>query len=335
MRVNPRYATGLLLAVASVVWWAVGMAVLQPLTEPAGPWSEVLPGNHTYWAREVRLTALVGIVLGLVLAFGGGRSATRAALALGPGWLLADLAVDRADLAGWRYVPPLAAVGCLVLAGAVTLLRRRLSVPPDRPPARRTLLVAATVAAVLAALGAAVESPTDREPQLRWAGVGTGALMLALACGCALAATAGSARPRAGLAAGLASIGAVTVVGVRLTPPDQAIRAVWAGGVLLVTAVAVLADARPEGRSVVSWYAGVAAVTGVGLPVVLLATDLVQTWLPVGPVLTRLSGNITLSAADTDTLVTLDGLVTGLVLGTLSARLAARRPAAASPVVFR
>ncbi|MGW5669772.1 hypothetical protein [Micromonospora sp. NPDC003776] len=336
MRVNPRYATGLLLAVAAVVWWAVGMAVLQPLTEPAGPWSEVLPGNNTYWAREVRLTALVGVALGLLLAFGGGRVATGTGGALAAGWILVDLAVDRADLEGWRYVPPLAAAGCLVLAGAVLLLHRLRAAPADGPPARRTLLVAATVAAVLAAVGAAVESPTDREPQLVWAGLGGGLLRFALALGCALAAAPPLVGSRTGLAAALALAlaGAATVVGIRLAPPDDAVVFLWAGGVLLVTGVAALAGARPAGRPAAPWYAGVAVVSAVGLPIVLFVADLFQMWFPIGPMLTRLGGNIAISDADTDTSVTLAGLVSGLVLGLLLARVA--EPArAANPVAPR
>ncbi|MGR6317588.1 hypothetical protein Q2K19_04985 [Micromonospora soli] len=337
MRGNPWHTTGLLLAAASTLWWAVGMAVLQPLTEPAGPWSEVLPDNNTYWAREVRLTALVGVGLGLLLAFAGGRTATLAAGALGGGGLLADLAVDRADLAGWRYVAPLAAAGFLVLGGTVVLLLRRRAgaAAPDRAATRRTLLVAAVVAAVLAVLGAAVTSPTDREPQLVWAGLGTGLLMLALAIGAALAAVPASARSRARPAAGLAVLGAATVIGIRLTPPDAAPLTLWAGGVLLVTGVAALARARPPGRSEPAWYAGVAGVTAVGLPMLLVAATLVLAWLPIGPVLTRLSGNIAIGDADTDAPVTLAGLAAGLAGGLLLALAAGRTRAAAESVERR
>ncbi|MEU7399577.1 hypothetical protein, partial [Streptomyces albogriseolus] len=59
---------GLLLSAAAVVLWAYGVTVLQPLTEPIGPWSERLPGNNAYWARDLRFMAIMAVALGLVLA---------------------------------------------------------------------------------------------------------------------------------------------------------------------------------------------------------------------------------------------------------------------------
>ncbi|SBT52556.1 hypothetical protein [Micromonospora auratinigra] len=331
MRVHPRYLTGLLLAAAAVLWWAVGMAVLQPLTEPAGPWSELLPGNNTYWAREVRLTALVGVLLGLLLAVGGSRRALPVVGPLGVGWLLADLLVDRADLEGRRYVVPLAAAGCLALAGAVALLHRLRAVPPAAPPARRTLLASAVLAAVLAVLGAAVESPTDREPQLRWAGLGTGLLLFALALAAALAAAPALDRSRRRWAVAMALVGVAVVTGIRLTPNDAALPALLAGGVVLVTGLVALAGARPAQTPAGRWYPLVAVLTAVGLPLLLLGTTLAMMVLPLGPALTRISGNIAISDADSDAPVVLAGLVAGLVLGALLAR-SVPDPAAARPV---
>ena len=320
MRVNPRYAVGLLLAVASVLWWAVDMAVLQPLTEPAGPWSEVLPEDNTYWARDLRFTALIGIVLGLVLAAGGQRVPTRLAALLGVGWLLADLAVDRSDLEGWAHVAPLAIAGCAVLAGTVLLLRRWHGDDVDEVAARRTLLVCACVAAVLAVFGAGVESPTDREPQLTWAGLTTGVLMLALTLSCALAAAGSATRARRWLTAGLALAGLAGLTATRLLPPDPRVLPMWATAVLLLTGITLLAWDHVDGRPRWGRHVLAAVSIAVGLPVLVIIMVTVTNAVPIGPVLTALSGNISISDADSDVLISLVGLVAGLVIGVFLAR---------------
>ncbi|RQW84032.1 hypothetical protein [Micromonospora globispora] len=320
MRVNPRYGVGLLLAAASVLWWAVGMAVLQPLTEPAGPWSEVLPGNNTYWARDLRFTALIAIVLGLVLAAGGRRVPTRIAALLGVGWLLADVAVDRSDLEGWAYVAPLAIAGCAVLAGAVLLLRRRPGDDVDEVAARRTLLVCACVAAVLAVFGAGVESPTDREPQLTWAGLTTGVLMLALTLSCALAAAGSVTGARRWLTAGLAMAGLAGLTATRLLPPDPRVLPMWATAVLLLTGITLLAWDHPDGRPHWGRHVLAGVSIAVGLPVLVIILVTVTNLVPIGPVMTALSGNISISDADSDVLVSMVGLVAGLVIGVFLAR---------------
>ncbi|MGC1209773.1 MAG: hypothetical protein WA890_00685 [Micromonospora sp.] len=318
MRVNPRYGVGLLLAAASVLWWAVGMAVLQPLTEPAGPWSEMLPGKNTYWARDLRFTALIGVVLGLVLAAGGQRVPTRIAALLGVGWLLADLAVDRSDLEGWAYVAPLAVAGCAVLAGTVLLLRRRAGDQVDEVAARRTLLVCACVAAVLAVFGAGVESPTDREPELTWAGLTTGVLMLALSC--ALAAAGSVTRARRWLTAVLPVAGLAALTATRLLPPDPRVLAMWATAVLLLTGITLLAWDHPDGRPRWGRHVLAAVSIAVGLPVLVIIMVTVTGSVPIGPVLTALSGNISISDADSDVLISVVGLVAGLVIGVFLAR---------------
>lgn len=318
MRVNPRYGVGLLLAAASVLWWAVGMAVLQPLTEPAGPWSEMLPGKNTYWARDLRFTALIGVVLGLVLAAGGQRVPTRIAALLGVGWLLADLAVDRSDLEGWAYVAPLAVAGCAVLAGTVLLLRRRAGDQVDEVAARRTLLVCACVAAVLAVFGAGVESPTDREPELTWAGLTTGVLMLALSC--ALAAAGSVTRARRWLTAVLPVAGLAALTATRLLPPDPRVLAMWATAVLLLTGITLLAWDHPDGRPRWGRHVLAAVSIAVGLPVLVIIMVTVTESVPIGPVLTALSGNISISDADSDVLISVVGLVAGLVIGVFLAR---------------
>ncbi|MEV1145777.1 hypothetical protein, partial [Micromonospora sp. NPDC049799] len=102
---------GLTLAVVAAALWAVGMTVLQPLTEPIGPWPETLPPIDTYWARDLRFAAIVAAVLGLVLAGRGDRRWSAPAVVLGGLWAAADVAVDRVDPDGAGPTVLLAAAG--------------------------------------------------------------------------------------------------------------------------------------------------------------------------------------------------------------------------------
>src|SRR5204862_5651935 len=59
-------AAGLVCAGAAAALWAIGLTVLQPLTEPA-----VSASNNAYWVREVRFMAIAAAACGLVLVFRG------------------------------------------------------------------------------------------------------------------------------------------------------------------------------------------------------------------------------------------------------------------------
>lgn len=184
---------GLLLSAAAVVLWAFGMTVLQPLTEPIGPWSENLPGNNAYWARDLRFMAIMAVAIGLVLAGRGQLRWSQPAVLLGGCWVAADVAIDRVDPIGVRATVLLAVGGCAVLGAlAAVLLWRERATPPAVE--RKTLTGAACVAGVLTLVAAGIESPTDREPELNQGALATAALLVVLAVGAALAAAPARSR---------------------------------------------------------------------------------------------------------------------------------------------
>ncbi|MEU7614591.1 hypothetical protein AB0B27_00530 [Micromonospora rifamycinica] len=189
-------AAGTGLAALAVLLWSVGMTAWQPLTEPVGPWSERLPGAHTYWARDLRFLALIAVVSGLLLAGGGRRPWILPAVLLGGGALAADVAVDRADLTGPGATALLVAAGWLAVGITATLGVRRDAAPGRERAvaAGRDRAVAAglpVVTAVSALVAVLTRSPTDREPELGPAALVTGLLLLALTVAGALAAAPG------------------------------------------------------------------------------------------------------------------------------------------------
>ncbi|MEW1584370.1 hypothetical protein AB0283_02820, partial [Micromonospora vinacea] len=181
---------GLLLSAAAVLLWAYGMTTWQPLTEPFGPWSEHLPGNNAYWARDLRFLAIMAVPLGLVLAGRGQVRWSGPAVVLGGCWIAADVAVDRADPIGVDATVLLAGTGCAVLAVVAAILlwweraalpARERATPPTPATDRRVLTGAACVAGVLTLVAAGMESPTDREPELNQGALATAALLVAVA----------------------------------------------------------------------------------------------------------------------------------------------------------
>ena len=310
---------GLLLAALAAVLWAVGVTVLQPLTEPIGPWSENLPGNNAYWARDLRFVAIMAVALGLVLAGLGQRRWSDPAVLIGGLWVAADVAIDRADPTGAGPTVLLAAGGCAVIGAlAVILVRRERGAPPAGAH-RRTLAAAACVAAVLVLVAAGIESPTDREPELNPAAFATAVLLAALTVGCALAAAPAPTRARCQLAAGLGAASVLGVGLVRAVPPGgaQLLRLLVLGTVLL-TGVTLLAWAWPGGQPVWWRHALAALAALVGPTAMLLVTAIaMMVLLPIGATFTALAGNSPINAADSDILASLAGLLAGLGMALL------------------
>ncbi|MEH1165468.1 hypothetical protein V6V47_08785 [Micromonospora sp. CPCC 205539] len=311
---------GLLLSAAAVVLWAVGMTVLQPLTEPLGPWSERLPGNNAYWARDLRFTAIVAVVLGLLLAGRGRLRWSGPAVLLGGVWVAADVAIDRADPTGVRPTVLLAAGGCVaigVLAAGLWWSER------GTPPAteRRVLTGAACVAGVLTLVAAGMESPTDREPELNQGALATSALLVALTIGAALAAAPARTRARCGLAAGLAVASLLAVWWIRAVPPGPRLLPEVALGAVLLTGVTLLAWDWPGGRPVWRHHA-LAAVAALVAPMSLLLAVVIAMigLVPIGAQFTALAGNSPINSADSDVLLSLVGLLAGLGMALLLAR---------------
>ncbi|MFG1839478.1 hypothetical protein ACGFH8_13690 [Micromonospora sp. NPDC049175] len=310
---------GLLLSCAAVVLWAFGVTVLQPLTEPIGPWSERLPGNNTYWARDLRFMAIMAVALGLVLAGRGLRHWSRTAVVLGGLWVAADLAIDRVDPIGVQATVLLAVGGCAVLGVlTVALVGWERGLPPAVD--RKVVTGAACVAGVLTIVAAGIESPTDREPELNQGALATATLLVVLTVAAALAAAPARSGPRVGLAAGL-TVAALLGVGlVRSVPPESRLLPEMALGAVLLTGVTLLAWDWPGGRP--SWrHHALAALAALAGPVAfLLVTALpMLVLLPIGATFTALAGNSPISSADSDLLVSLCGLLSGLGMALLLA----------------
>ncbi|MEU4550710.1 hypothetical protein EV382_6186 [Micromonospora violae] len=324
-----RYARplGLLLSAAAVVLWAYGMTWWQPLTEPLGPWSETLPGNNTYWARDLRFMAIMAVPLGLVLAGRGQLRWGGPAVVLGGCWVAADLAIDRADPIGVDATVLLAVAGCGVLGVFAAVLlwwerrRPRTGEPGTAPAAdRRVLTGTACVAGVLTLVAAAIESPTDREPELNQGALLTAALLVVLTVVAAVAAAPARTWARVGLAAGLTVVALLGVGLVRAAEPGTRLLPEAALGAVLLTGVTLLAWDWPGGRPI-WWHHALAALLAlVGPMVFLVATALPMLVLPVGATFTALAGNSPIHAADSDLLFSLAGLLAGLGMAVLLAR---------------
>ncbi|MGC4748989.1 hypothetical protein ACLQ28_25505 [Micromonospora sp. DT201] len=310
---------GLILSAAAVVLWAFGVTVLQPLTEPIGPWSENLPGNNAYWARDLRFLAIMAVSVGLVLAGRGQLRWSRTAVLLGGCWVAADVAIDRSDPTGVEATVLLALGGCAVL-GVLTafLLWRERGTPPATE--RKALTGAACVAGVLTLAAAGIESPTDREPELNQGALATAALLVVLAVAAALAAAPERSRARVGLAAGLAVAALLGVGLVRAAAPGTRLLPEMALGAVLLTGVTLLAWNWPGGQPI-WWHHTLAALAAlVGPFAFLLATAIpMMIMLPIGATFTALAGNSPINAADSDVLVSLCGLLSGLGMALLLA----------------
>ncbi|MGC4849973.1 hypothetical protein ACLQ3F_22285 [Micromonospora sp. DT15] len=327
---------GLLLSAAAVALWAYGMTTWQPLTEPLGPWSEHLPGNNAYWARDLRFMAIMAVPLGLVLAGRGQVRWSGPAVVLGGCWIAVDVAVDRADLIGVDATVRLAVAGYAVLGVvAALLLWWERAVPPMGEPDtqsarergaipatdRRVLTGAACVAGVLTLVAAGMESPTDREPELHQGALATAALLVALAVGAALAAAPARTRVRVGLAAGLTVVAVLGVGWVRATAPGTRLLPEAALGAVVLTGVTLLAWDWPGGRPIWRHHALAALIALVGPVVFLLATAIsMMILMPIGAAFTALAGNSPINSADSDLLVSLVGLLAGLGMAVLLAR---------------
>jgi membrane protein YqaA with SNARE-associated domain len=360
MGIDWRGVAGVGSALGATVFWAIGLAVLQRLSEPVGP--DAYAENNTYWVRDLRFMAVIVVVLGLLLASGGARAGVKPILALGVAWIAADVVLDRVGVAGAVTAVVLAVVGCVaVLTVALSLARRtqpgdvrgagpgdvRRAGPGDvrrvRPGDVRgvrpgddirrvagrdrvVLLVAAAVGAALAPLAAGIESPTDTESALTPSAVIVGALLVVTTVGAALSlAPAGSTGCRIG-AGTLAALGGAGVVAVApVAPPGQLVPMMLLATVLL-GGVSLLASALPGRRPRWRRQVPVFLAVLVGYPVLTMFWLLLTVFgVPVGAWLTALAGSAEVNAADSDTLYALIGLATGLLLGgllTLAARAA-------------
>ncbi|GAA2709374.1 hypothetical protein [Actinoplanes palleronii] len=316
-------------AAAAAVVWALGVTVLQPLSEPMGV--DASGENNTYWARESRWGALFALVMVLIVAVRGGRRATGGVLLFGTFWLALDIGLDRIDPTSGTVA---LAAGAAVAALAATVVTSGVPAVP-RP---QVLLSVAAVAAVMSGLITANESPTDTEPLLNPASAATGCLLAVVAVLAAVRAAGMVGRLRAIVAVPVA-IGAAAgpwlVRHVYPQPSDGRLRGELALVALLVLAVVVLAAPRPQLRMQWLRYPGALAIGAVIVPVMVLPLVLMSIALPIGSLFTALAANPAVDAADEDTIAVLLAIPIGLALGRILRPLAFGRPAAAPKREYR
>ncbi|MEV7225618.1 hypothetical protein AB0M79_01165 [Polymorphospora sp. NPDC051019] len=318
---------GIVAAAAAAVGWAVGLAVLQPLTEPSGP--DAYAENNTYWVRDLRFMAIVAVVLGLVLAARGDRRATRTGVTAGLLWIGADVALDRSDLAGWPAATALAVLGCLAV-GTVAATGRR-----SRRPDRRALVVAAAVGVALTPLAALIESPTDTEPALTPAALTVSGTLLVLTVGSALAAgvltapagvgtvAADRAIPnhllrRLAPATAVLALGAAGAAWIRLVEPYERLGPSLLLGVVLLAGLSLLSARWPAGRPAWDAQGATIVLLAIGYPVLTMFwLFLLMFGTPIATLLTALAGSVPVNSADTDSLYAAVGSATGLTIGVL------------------
>jgi hypothetical protein len=303
------------------VVWALGVTVLQPLSEPAG--EHAYAENNTYWARELRWGALIAVVLVLLIYARGDRRITRGVLLGGLTWLAADIGLDRMDPASGTVVLAVAAAGAAILgcvaAGAVRAV-----------PRPQVLLTVATVAAVTSGMTTGTESPTDVEHALNLGSAAVGSLLALVAVVAAVSAAGSAGRLRAAVAAPIGVLAAAVPCLLRYRYPqptgDRSLGTLLFTVVLLLTIV-VLAGPRP--RSGRDWrrYPAALAVVAVTLPVMTVPLLYAFIALPVGGLFTTLAGNPPVDSADSDVVFDIVAILIGLALGRALRNLAPARPA--------
>jgi len=291
-----RWVASSAVAVIAAVWWGVGVAVVQPATQP-----DEMASNNSYWARDVRFMLIVLTLAAFVWAVAGDRRRAAAGLAGAVVWMGADVALDRAEVAGAGAAVAVSAVAVAAVAGAWFAASRG-----EPRPGRGALVLASAVAAVVAGLGSGIQSPTDTEATLAVSGLLVGLLGAGVALGCVW-----TLAPTSRVAV-FGALAVVLVVATRLVSPDPA--ALPLGVLLASMLVAVLGVRAMDARGVNMW-AGMA----VGAFALVLCSGagavIFDVVLPFGEPLTALAGNPPVNAADEDVLYTAVAVLTGLATG--------------------
>ncbi len=254
-------------------------------------------------------------MLAVLLAGRGGRLARSAALAVGAGWIGADLLLDRADVGGDAAAIVLTVAGGVVAAAVTVLVLRRTG---GADPDRRSLVLSGAIGAALTPLVAGIESPTDTEAALTPAALTLGALLTVLTLALALAAVPGPSTTRWVTTGAVGVVAAGGLALTRLLEPGSRLASMMLLGTALLVAVAVLTGEAPRG--VTAWLRQLPKllVLLVLYPALVLFTLLVTVYLvPVPSWFTALAGSVPVNAADSDTLYALVGVATGYVIGWL------------------
>ncbi|GIG64004.1 hypothetical protein Pen01_02990 [Phytomonospora endophytica] len=293
------------MAAVAAVGWGVGIAVVQPATEPTR-----IAENNDYWARDARLMLITLALCAFVWAVRGDRLLGPLGLAGAFVWLGADIALDRAGLAGTTAAVAASAVAAGAVATAWFLASRRA-----RRPARAPLVLASAVAATVAGIGCGVQSPTDTEAALTVSGFMLGLLGVAVSLGCAYVLTPASRWS-------LLTVGAAAValaVLSRLSSPGPLSLPL---GILLTTLLLAVVTMRAMGaRSASAWIGSVVGSLTL-LVLIGMTTIMLGLFLPLGEPLTALAGSPPVNAADEDVLLTAVAVLTGLGTGGAIAKMA-------------
>jgi len=309
-----RTALAVLCGVIGAVIWAAGLAIYQPYMEPVSP---DLGDNNTYWPRDIRQLAILLALAGVVLV---GHATMRSLLAAGgaaAGWLAADLILDRVDVHGRPAAGWLAAGAVFAFAATAAAARR---VAADGPGQGLVRHVAATVAAVLAALTMLITTPWE-EPVADPDHVrieDTLSMLKAVLVVMFAAAAAGLVPPRhVRRVAAFAGLAALALWPAATMDNRAAAAGMLAGVVLAAVAVAAARDVS------LPRLLGVAAACAVVLfPGFLLLYFIGSA---AGGAMTALAGNPPVNGADSDLAFAFAALVLGLALAAISRRLT--RPA--------
>ncbi|WP_189332596.1 hypothetical protein [Actinoplanes ianthinogenes] len=296
------------LASAGAALWALGVTVLQPLSEPVHD-LDATGENNTYWARELRWGALFAVLMILLVAVRGDRRATRRVLLGGLLWLVVDIQLDRIDPTSGTVLLAAVAVVAALVAGTVPVV-----------PRHRVLLTVALTAAVMAALATETESPTDVERALNLGSAAVGSLLAMVAVAVAVRAAGTVSRLRGAVALLFGALAGAGPWLIRLRhpqPDDGRFQEILLLIVLLLFAVVVLAGPRP--RHWRDWlrYPASTAMAVVVVPVVLVPLLYASIALPVAALFTALAGNPPVNGADTDLIAVLMAIPAGLVAGRL------------------
>ncbi|MCO8274321.1 hypothetical protein M1L60_27345 [Actinoplanes sp. TRM 88003] len=263
------------LAVASAVVWAVGVALFTP---PAAE-----GGNNIYWGRELRWGALLALVLVLITLGRGSRRATWGAAVGGLAGLAVDVGLDRAGYSGGVAL----AVGAGLVAAAGCAVVRAVADEPDPS----VLFTVSIMAAVAAGVATATESPTDVETGLNLGSAAVGSLLALIAV------TAAAGRHSAGTTVVIAALAAAAPWVLRLAVPQPSgFR--W----LAVLALTVLL------------IGGGYFVTAIALPALFLTFTLVTILLPIGRPFTWLAANPAVQPGDEDLVLIVLAIPVGLIL---------------------
>ena len=307
---------GALAGVAAAVVWAVCLAIYQPRMEPTGFWIDTstgqaypeIAGNNTYWPRDIRQLAILLAVAAVILLGRARWTAAVAALVLGGVWFVADLGLDRLDVAGAAAAGWLAASAVLGFAVASAVGAGRSAGPPQPLLARMVAMAAAVLAAVTMIVQTPWDEPLTDPAEVRIENALTltqVVLVLALAAA----------------AVGLVSLSATRLLRPALTI-TVAVAAAWAltafgrydfftfWAVAIVGALGVAAADLPWGRLL-----GVLGTLAVGAFPGLLAFYLGG--VIAGQAMTSVAANPPVNSADTDLSLTAGGLLLAAMFGLL------------------